>query len=73
MKKSLKLTKVKAANPIGLGARSKRDKSSTRAYPTLPTTEEETAETTKNWMDNKNANGATKREVSLKECKTPRL
>ena len=70
MKKSLKLTKVKAANPRGLGARSKRDKSSTRAYPTLPTTEEETVETetsrTKDWVNkrqftNKNANGAAKK------------
>ena len=71
MKKSLKLTKVKAENPRGLGVRSKRDKSSTRAYPTLPTTEEETVETetcrTKDWLKNKNDNGATKKEVSPKE------
>ena len=45
MKKSLKLIKVRAAHPGGLGARSRRDKSSTRAYPTLPTTEKRQTKT----------------------------
>ena len=44
MKRSLKLTKARAEHPEGLGARPRRDKSSTRAYPTLPTTEEEADE-----------------------------
>ena len=36
LKRSLVLTKTKAANPRGLGAQTKRNKSSTRSYPTLP-------------------------------------
>ena len=76
MKKSLKLTKVKAANPGGLGAKSKRNKSLTRTYPTLPTTVEETIEPgtsrTEDWVykrqiTNRNANGAAKKEASPKE------
>ena len=71
MTRSLKLTKVRAEHPGGLGARPKRDKSSTRAYPTLHTTEEETDENktnrTKNWVDNKSINRAAKKEVNTKE------
>ena len=76
MKKSLKLTKVKAANPGGLGAKSKRNKSLTRTYPTLPTTVEETIEPGtsrtedliyKRQITNRNANGAAKKEASPKE------
>ena len=44
MKRSLKLTITRAKHPEGLGARPRRNKSSARAYPTLPTTEEEADE-----------------------------
>ena len=71
MKRSLKLTITKAMHPEGTGARPRRGKSSTRAYPTLPTTEEEADENetnkTKNWVDNKSINRAAKKEVNTKE------
>ena len=41
IKRSLKLILEKIKNPGSLGAYPKRDRSSKRAYPTLPTTEEE--------------------------------
>ena len=66
MKRSLKLTVEKIKKPGSLGARPKRGRSSTRAYPTLPTTEEEAddAETdkTENWVNNKSINKAAKKE-----------
>ena len=69
MKRSLRLTITKAKHPEGLGARQRRGKSSTRAYPTLPTTEEETDETendkTKNWVNNKNISKAANKEGVL--------
>ena len=71
MKRSLKLTIARAKHPGSLGARPKRDRSSTRAYPTLPTTEEEADENetnkTKNWVNNKSIYRAAKKEVNTKE------
>ena len=58
LKRSLMLTKTPAANPRGLGAKTKRNKSSTRAYPTLPATVEESVESgtnrTEKWIKKKN-------------------
>ena len=66
MKRSLKLTVERAKLPRGLGAKPKRDRSSTRAYPMLPTTEEEEDESetnkTKNWINNKSINRTAKKE-----------
>ena len=42
MKRSYTLTKTQTANPKGLGARPKNPGHSSNAYPTLPTTLEET-------------------------------
>ena len=71
MKRSLKLTITKAKHPEGLGARPRRGKSLTRAYPTLHTTEEETDETendkTKNWVNNKSISRAANKDVDRKE------
>ena len=59
-----RLTIARAKHPGGLGAKPKRDRSSTRAYPTLPTTEEEEDENetnkTTNWINNKSINRKTK-------------
>ena len=41
LKRSLVLTKTQASNPRGLGTKTKKNKCSTRAYPTLPATLEE--------------------------------
>ena len=76
------LTKTKAANPQGLGAKTKRNKSSKRAYPTLPATMEETVESetsrTENWVNkgqstDRNANGGAKAEVSTKDDVNTRI
>ena len=71
MKRSLKLTAEKIKNHGSLGARPKRDRSSKRAYPTLPTTEEEAddAETnkTENWVNNKSINRAAKKGLNTEE------
>ena len=42
IKRSYTLTKTQAANPKGLGARPRKPGHSSNAYPTLPTTLEET-------------------------------
>ena len=58
MKKTLKLTLDKIKNPGSLGANPKRDFSSKKAYPTLPTMKEETGgsatDRTENWVNNDN-------------------
>ena len=73
MKRSLKLTITKVKHPEGLGTRPRRGKSLTRAYPTLPTTEEETDETendkTKNWVNNKSISRAAIKDVEKRRCK----
>ena len=77
LKRSLVLTKTQAANPRGLGAKTKRNKSSTRAYPTPPATVEESVESrtsrTENWVNkaeqsaSRNVNEGVKTEVSTKD------
>ena len=58
MKRTLKLTLSKIKNPGSLGANPKRDLPSRNAYPTLPTTKEETggsgAERTESWVNSDN-------------------
>ena len=60
MKRTLKLTLSKIKNPGSLGANPKRDLSSRRAYPTLPTTKEEAEESgtdrAEKWVNSNNIN-----------------
>ena len=60
MKRTLKLTLEKIKNPGSLGANPKRDRSSTRAYPTLPTRKDEVEEAgtdrAEKWVNSNNIN-----------------
>ena len=60
MKRTLKLTLEKIGNPGSLGANPKRERSSTRAYPTLPTTKEEAevagTDRAEKWVSSNNIN-----------------
>ena len=60
MKRTLKLTLSKIKNPGSLGANPKRDLSSRKAYPTLPTTKEETGgsgtDRTEKWLNSDDVN-----------------
>ena len=65
IKRSLKVTSDKIKNPGSLGAYRKRDRSLKRAYPTLPTTEEEADDAgtkqTEEWVNNSSINKAAMR------------
>ena len=60
MERTLKLTLEKIKNPGSLGANPKRDRSSIRAYPILPTTQEEAEEAgtdrAEKWVNSNNIN-----------------
>ena len=60
IKRSLKLTLDKIKNPGSLGVNPKRDRSSRRTYPTLPTTKEEAEEAgtdrAEKWVNSNNIN-----------------
>ena len=80
MKRSYTLTKTQAANPKGLGVKPKKPGYSASAYPTLPTTLEETVasvpDRTETWVQktrqtaNKELNGGIKAEKSPKDDAT---
>ena len=69
MQRSYTLTKTQAANPRGLGARSKKTGHSAKAYPSLPATLEESVESgtsrTETWVQNTKQN-ASKGTIKLK-------
>ena len=71
IKRLLKVTADKIKNPGSLGAQPKRDRSSKRAYPTLPTTEEEADDAgtnkTEKWVNNNSINRAAKKGVNTEE------
>ena len=73
MKRTLKLTLEKIKNPGSLGANPKRERSSTRAYPTLPTTKEEAEEAgtdrAEKWVSSNNiSNSATQGRSNEEEA-----
>ena len=80
LKRSYTLTKTQAANPRGLGVRSKKSGYSAKAYPSLPATLEETVEPgsnrTETWVQNtkqttnKEINEGVKTEKSPKDDTT---
>ena len=71
IKRSLKLTADKIKNPGSLGAKPKRDRSSKRAYPTLPTTEEEADEAgtdkAEKWVNNNSINRTARKGGNTEE------
>ena len=72
IKRSLKVTVDTIKHPESLGASRKRDRSSVRAYPTLPTTEEVADETgtneTEKWVNNGYGRTTAVRGANTKEA-----
>ena len=76
MKRSYTLTKTQAANPRGLGVRSKKTGYSAKTYPLLPATLEETVEPgssrTETWVQNTKQNVNKELNEKVKTEKSPK-